>query len=53
MKIEPVILDGKFVRLEPLSMSHLKGLLEVAFEESIWKWNPSAVSNQEDLENRI
>ena len=53
MKIEPVILDGKFVRLEPLSMSHLKGLLEVAFEESIWKWNPSAVSNQEDLENYI
>ena len=53
MKIEPVILAGKSVRLEPLSMNHLQGLSEVAFDASIWKWNPSAVFNQEDLKNYI
>ena len=53
MKIEPVILAGKSVRLEPLSLNHLQGLSEVAFDASIWKWNPSAVSNQIDLKNYI
>jgi N-acetyltransferase len=53
MKIEPIILEGNFVRLESLSMNHLKGLAEVAFEESIWKWNPSVISNEKDLRHYI
>lgn len=53
MKIEPVILAGKSVRLEPLSLNHLKGLSKVAFEENIWKWNPVFVKNEDDLKNYI
>ena len=36
--VEPVTLAGSIVRLEPLSLDHLEGLAEVAFDESIWRW---------------
>jgi N-acetyltransferase len=36
--VKPVTLIGSIVRLEPLSLGHLDGLAEVAFEPSIWRW---------------
>ena len=36
--VEPVTLAGSIVRLEPLSLEHVEGLAEVAFDESIWRW---------------
>jgi len=36
--VKPVTLQGSIVRLEPLSLDHLDGLAEVAFDESIWRW---------------
>ena len=53
MKIESIVLVGKFVRLEPLSMNHLNGLAEVAFEDSIWKLNPIIISNDEKLRQYV
>ncbi|MEK6719099.1 MAG: GNAT family N-acetyltransferase [Chloroflexota bacterium] len=34
--VSPVTLPGDRVRLEPLSLDHLEGLAEVAFDPSIW-----------------
>jgi RimJ/RimL family protein N-acetyltransferase len=36
--VEPVTLEGRIVRLEPLSLAHLPGLAEVAFDPAIWRW---------------
>jgi N-acetyltransferase len=36
--VGPVTLEGSIVRLEPLSLDHLDGLAEVAFDESVWRW---------------
>jgi RimJ/RimL family protein N-acetyltransferase len=36
--VTPVVLEGRIVRLEPLSAEHLDGLADVAFEPSIWQW---------------
>lgn len=36
--VVPVVLDGARVRLEPLSLGHLAGLADIAFEPSIWIW---------------
>jgi len=36
--VAPVTLDGSIVRLEPLSLDHLDGLAEVAFDPTIWQW---------------
>ena len=34
----PVTLEGKTVRLEPLSLKHAAGLLAIGAEESIWQY---------------
>lgn len=36
--VAPVTLEGRIVRLEPLSIEHLDGLADVAFDPSIWRW---------------
>ena len=36
--VAPVILEGRIIRLEPLSEDHLDGLADVAFEPAIWQW---------------
>ena len=36
--VRPVTLDGRIVRLEPLSLDHLDDLAEVAFEGNLWRW---------------
>jgi N-acetyltransferase len=36
--VEPVVLEGSRVRLEPLRPAHLDDLRLVAFDEPIWRW---------------
>jgi N-acetyltransferase len=36
--VQPVTLEGRIVRLEPLAESHLDGLAEVAFDPALWRW---------------
>jgi RimJ/RimL family protein N-acetyltransferase len=36
--VKPVTLEGSIVRLEPLSIDHLDGLAEVAYDPSVWRW---------------
>jgi RimJ/RimL family protein N-acetyltransferase len=36
--IQPVVLDGRMVRLEPLRREHLDGLAEVAFDPALWRF---------------
>src|SRR5690242_13692593 len=43
MNIEPVILEGRHIRLEPLSLAHQAQLYEVGHDDSIWRWNPQFV----------
>jgi RimJ/RimL family protein N-acetyltransferase len=38
MKVEPVVLNGKFVRLEPLSQEHVPGLSAAGMDPSIWRY---------------
>jgi RimJ/RimL family protein N-acetyltransferase len=36
--VRPVTLEGRIVRLEPLSLDHLDDLAQVAFEGDLWRW---------------
>ena len=38
MSIQPVILTGRIVRLEPLTMDHLSDLAEAARFDEVWKY---------------
>jgi RimJ/RimL family protein N-acetyltransferase len=49
MIVEPVILEGRRVRLEPMRMDHLPALAEVALASEIWQWTPMRVMTEADL----
>lgn len=49
MKVEPIILEGKYVRLEPLQSEHFAALYEVAANESLWRWTVNKVESEDDL----
>ena len=53
MKIEPVILDGKNVRLEPLRFEHLEQLFIVGFEKSLWTLTTTVMENFGDMRNYV
>jgi N-acetyltransferase len=38
--IGPVTLEGRHVRLEPLSPGHLEGLIQAGRDPRIWRWMP-------------
>ena len=47
--VKPVTLDGRIVRLEPLSLAHLDDLADVAFEGDLWRWTVVQPANKEEL----
>ncbi len=49
MIIAPVTLDGRHVRMEPLSMAHHASLCEVAFEPEMWRWMLGDVATPDDV----
>ena len=48
--VEPVVLTGRMVRLEPLSMAHLDGLAEVALQPEIWRFTIARPADRAGLE---
>lgn len=36
--VEPVVLEGPRIRLEPLAPAHLADFLLVAFDQALWRW---------------
>jgi RimJ/RimL family protein N-acetyltransferase len=53
MKIAPIILDGEYVRLEPLKVEHLENLCEVGYDESIWRWTTMRIAAKSDMRKYI
>jgi N-acetyltransferase len=53
MKVESVILEGKNVRLVPMSIDHLDGLWEAGKHESLWKWIPTNIVSRDDMAKYI
>jgi RimJ/RimL family protein N-acetyltransferase len=48
--IDPVVLEGRVVRLEPLGREHVDGLWEVGHDPSIWTWMPWRMKKRADME---
>lgn len=53
MEVEPVILEGTHVRLEPLSMAHLDALCEVGLDEDLWRWTTNRVRTPEEMREYV
>lgn len=50
MTVAPVTLEGRLVRLEPLSPAHLEGLAEVGLDAELWRWTLTRIVAREDLD---
>jgi RimJ/RimL family protein N-acetyltransferase len=48
--VEPVVLEGSRVRLEPLRRDHLADLALVAFDPALWRWTIMGPQDQAGLE---
>jgi RimJ/RimL family protein N-acetyltransferase len=53
MKIEPVTLEGRSVRLEPLAKAHIEGLCKVGLDPELWRFIPYRVETPEEMERYV
>ena len=53
MKVGPVILEGEFVRLEPMTLEHLDDLWEAGNDESLWRLIPTNITSRDDMQKYI
>jgi len=49
IEIHPVTLEGKHIRLEPLSLHHLEALCAIGLDEDLWRWIPFPVRTREEM----
>ena len=50
MKFEPIVLDGQYVRLEPISTNHKEGLCAAISDGQLWKLFWTNVPNPKDID---
>jgi RimJ/RimL family protein N-acetyltransferase len=53
MKLEPVTLEGRSVRLEPLAVAHHAALCEVGLDPELWQVIPYRVSTADEMRDYI
>ena len=53
MQVEPVVLEGRIVRLEPLALEHEPALWSVAQDAEIWRYMSILVRERADLREWI
>lgn len=53
ISFDPVSLEGKHVRLEPLTMAHLPRLVEIGLEDDIFRWYAQPIRTPEDMKALI
>jgi len=53
MVVEPVTLQGQFVRLEPLKIEHVDMLWSVGQDPDLWKWTPYHIKTREEMHTYI
>ncbi|WP_266160508.1 GNAT family N-acetyltransferase [Dyella silvatica] len=49
IKIQPLLLAGRSVRLEPLSVEHVAGLAKVGLEPELWRLQPAVIGSVDDM----
>lgn len=50
LKLEPVTLAGRHVRLEPLGLQHVEALAEAGADPAIWAWYPQPNQTREQMQ---
>jgi RimJ/RimL family protein N-acetyltransferase len=53
MLVEPCVLEGTHVRLEPLSMHHLDALTAVGLDPDLWRWSTAPNRTPTDMRRYV
>jgi RimJ/RimL family protein N-acetyltransferase len=53
LPIEPITLQGRHIRLEPLTLDHHAGLCEIGLDPELWRWIPTQVRSGDDMTDYI
>jgi RimJ/RimL family protein N-acetyltransferase len=53
LEIQQVTLQGRHIRLEPLTLNHLNGLCEIGLDPDLWRWIPAPVKSRDDMRDYI
>ena len=51
--VDSLKVEGRGVRLEPLTLEHLPGLCEVGLDAELWRWTLSVVRSREDMRRYV
>jgi RimJ/RimL family protein N-acetyltransferase len=49
ISLEPIVLEGDFVRLEPMTLEHHSGLSEVGLDPEIWRLTTVMIRTPEEM----
>lgn len=49
MNVQPVVLQGRHIRLEPLALEHHEALCGVGLDDELWRWVPTPVHSSQDM----
>ena len=49
MRVVPVTLEGRYVRLEPLTRGHVEALSAVGLDPELWRWIPVPERTREEM----
>jgi len=53
MQVVPAVLEGRYVRLEPMTVDHAQPLAEVGLDADLWRWIPVPVRTAADMQAYI
>jgi RimJ/RimL family protein N-acetyltransferase len=53
MQLDAVTLEGRFVRLEPLALTHIDALAAVGLDPDLWKWTTTSLRTPEEMREYV
>ena len=53
MNLEPVTLEGRHVRLVPMTREHVPALWQAASDPELWRWTISQVHGEDDMRHYV
>ena len=53
MELTPVILEGRHVRLVPLTVEHVPALWEAGYDDDLWRWTMSHPRSEADMRSYV
>jgi N-acetyltransferase len=53
MTLDAVTLEGRFVRLEPLALTHVDALAAIGLDPDLWKWTTTSLRTPGEMREYV